>query len=225
MPAVRWALLAAVPAALASKAVSPGCDPTAGDACRAPWGAAEAEAEAVEQEEAAAQDMRLLQARAPLVGRRGGEAVQPIWHYARDCLQPTPGMAVCNAPGMCERFCGPGNACCRKYSTTDPVECQGVTFFPVQGYHTCVRAAQAPTTEAPATTEAPTTEATTEAPSTTPRPPERIVCGDKVSSDCILDHDASVNTTGGVAQFCDRCIGETGDEPLRSRCKTCCEVC
>jgi len=232
---IRWIALVVMPAALASER-DPSCESTASGACWSQVGTAEAEAEAVEQEEAAAQDMRLLQARAPQVGRRSEEAVQPIWHYAKNCLQPTPGMAVCNVPGMCEHFCGPGNACCRKYSTTDPAECQGVTFFPVAGYYTCVRAAQAPTTEVPSVPSEPSTDVITTTDSeeqtttttttiTTTTTTTLMVCGDEVSEDCNLDYDGSINSTADAAQFCDRCINEVGDFPLRSRCKTCCDIC
>lgn len=55
-----------------------------------------------------------------------------IQHYALDCFY------ACNGPGMCEDFCGKGNACCRYMRSGDPPECAGVSFWPVVHCHTCV---------------------------------------------------------------------------------------
>mmetsp|Transcript_111262 Transcript_111262/g.321714 ORF Transcript_111262/g.321714 Transcript_111262/m.321714 type:complete len:392 (+) Transcript_111262:592-1767(+) len=72
-------------------------------------------------------------------------------HYAQDCWRP------CGGPGLCERWCGEGGACCRFGSATDPAECRGDRFWPAVAYHTCVSAAplQPPRPPAPPP-EAPT---------------------------------------------------------------------
>lgn len=59
---------------------------------------------------------------------------QPIWHYALPCWH------ACHGAGNCPTYCGPGNACCKNPSPTGPPECQNVGFWPVYGFHTCVRA-------------------------------------------------------------------------------------
>lgn len=65
-------------------------------------------------------------------GRRWWHA--GVNHYARNCW------AECQGAGMCEHYCGEGNACCRYgYSSSDPPECQGVTWWPVMHCHTCVK--------------------------------------------------------------------------------------
>jgi len=56
----------------------------------------------------------------------------PIWHYALNCWRP------CGGAGSCPSYCGPGNACCKSGDQSVP-ECQGVSFYPVIGFHTCVQ--------------------------------------------------------------------------------------
>jgi len=57
-----------------------------------------------------------------------------ILHYRRNCW------GDCQGAGLCEWFCGKGNACCRYgHSKSDPPECTGVKYFPVLHIHTCVK--------------------------------------------------------------------------------------
>lgn len=73
--------------------------------------------------------------------RKGaGEPKRPrVEHFGRNCWRD------CQGAGMCEHFCGLGNACCRRGLSTDPPECKGVKRFPVWHIHTCV---QSPWSEA-----------------------------------------------------------------------------
>lgn len=56
-------------------------------------------------------------------------------HLAEDCWMH------CDGAGMCEDWCGAGNACCRFYDADDPDECKGVTYWPIHTHHACVKAA------------------------------------------------------------------------------------
>jgi len=56
-------------------------------------------------------------------------------HLAEDCW------THCDGAGLCEDWCGSGNACCRFYEGKDPDECKGVSYWPTHAHHTCVRAA------------------------------------------------------------------------------------
>lgn len=74
-----------------------------------------------------------------------------IWHYALSCWN------ACGQPGMCEAYCGPGNACCR-YQTPGPSECMGVRLWPVLTFYTCVHSPSGyehggPSTTLPSTTD------------------------------------------------------------------------
>lgn len=66
------------------------------------------------------------------------ECVKPVVqvevnHFAQDCWER------CQIGGDC-KWCGSGSsACCRKNSTLDPPECQGVVDWPTDRHHTCVR--------------------------------------------------------------------------------------
>merc|ERR1712113_936749 len=57
----------------------------------------------------------------------------PLQHYAMNCFSP------CNGAGTCASYCGTGNACCQKGQVSDPAVCEGVNFWPVVGFHTCVQ--------------------------------------------------------------------------------------
>eukprot|EP00435_Cladocopium_sp_Y103_P063653 s163_g25.t1 len=65
------------------------------------------------------------------------ECVKPVVqvevnHFAQDCWER------CQIGGDC-KWCGSGSsACCRKNSTLDPPECQGVVDWPTDRHHTCV---------------------------------------------------------------------------------------
>jgi len=61
------------------------------------------------------------------------DAGEGIWHYAWNCWDH------CGGAGMCEKFCGPGGACCRYLASSDPLECANIRFWPVRTYHTCVK--------------------------------------------------------------------------------------
>eukprot|EP00441_Pelagodinium_beii_P006471 CAMPEP_0197701328 /NCGR_PEP_ID=MMETSP1338-20131121/123061_1 /TAXON_ID=43686 ORGANISM="Pelagodinium beii, Strain RCC1491" /NCGR_SAMPLE_ID=MMETSP1338 /ASSEMBLY_ACC=CAM_ASM_000754 /LENGTH=471 /DNA_ID=CAMNT_0043285013 /DNA_START=225 /DNA_END=1640 /DNA_ORIENTATION=- len=54
-----------------------------------------------------------------------------VKHRGQDCWHR------CETGGDCA-WCGGGNACCRKNSTKDPPECQGIVEWPVESHHTCV---------------------------------------------------------------------------------------
>jgi len=58
-------------------------------------------------------------------------------HLSEDCW------SHCDGAGMCEAWCGAGNACCRFYEGSDPDECKGVTYWPIHSHHTCVKATSA----------------------------------------------------------------------------------
>jgi len=71
-----------------------------------------------------------------------------IWHYAWNCWD------YCGGAGACS-WCGPGNACCKYRSSSDPAECHGVGFWPVLSFHTCVQPVH-PATPAPTAPPLPT---------------------------------------------------------------------
>eukprot|EP00931_Biecheleriopsis_adriatica_P096837 TRINITY_DN7053_c0_g1_i1.p1 TRINITY_DN7053_c0_g1~~TRINITY_DN7053_c0_g1_i1.p1 ORF type:complete len:598 (+),score=92.21 TRINITY_DN7053_c0_g1_i1:32-1795(+) len=54
-----------------------------------------------------------------------------VLHRGYDCWAP------CLGAGICSKFCGRGNACCRKGATNDPPECAKVTDF-WTNHHECV---------------------------------------------------------------------------------------
>jgi len=56
-----------------------------------------------------------------------------IWHYALPCWYK------CGGAGYCSSYCGPGNACCKYMTPSNPSECHGVRFWPILGFHTCVK--------------------------------------------------------------------------------------
>jgi len=58
----------------------------------------------------------------------------PIRHYARGCWR-----ACGRRSGMCEGYCGSGNACCRYGFPGQPRECQQPRFWPIIHKHTCVQ--------------------------------------------------------------------------------------
>jgi len=49
---------------------------------------------------------------------------------------------------------------------------------------------------------------------------ESISCGNYISSDCESEYSGL-----GINGFCERCVTETGETPLRSRCSMCCTEC
>jgi len=70
--------------------------------------------------------------------KKATNASDYILHLGQDCWYP------CRGNGYCD-WCGAGNACCRYGADTDPAECLGVTFWPTNAHHTCVKAAGKPT--------------------------------------------------------------------------------
>merc|ERR1719265_729226 len=64
-------------------------------------------------------------------------------------------------------------------------------------------------------------------PKTQPRAPKTHVsytCGKGISSDC-RSEEGNARRNNQMQNFCGRCATEGGAQPLRSRCKLCCDKC
>lgn len=56
-----------------------------------------------------------------------------VQNFGEDCWE-----SCGKKGGLCEGYCGRGNACCRYLDSTDPPECHGVLDFGASTLHTCV---------------------------------------------------------------------------------------